>query len=235
MSALPASPRPIVGLRQVGLEITDDRAEKARREKPGPEGAGGILTDGRQLAQGGSGRRGDMAKLPADLLSDRLRLVRGGQSSRLSGVRGSTECVRAHVRDARGLPGRSGGGYRGRSAHLTSGCVSDESPPGLRDAKLAAGKRPKPVDGIARAAIPRSFHLEQSDHPLRAVRRPRGDDPPVGFAQRLRRPHAQILARVFGGLGGWSMRSHSPYDGAAVISVPSVESTYHGAPKPVEP
>jgi hypothetical protein len=41
----------VVGVRQPGLEITDDRAEKARREKPRPEGAGRILTDGRQLSR----------------------------------------------------------------------------------------------------------------------------------------------------------------------------------------
>ena len=30
----------MVGVHQAGLEITDDRAEKARREKPRPEGTG---------------------------------------------------------------------------------------------------------------------------------------------------------------------------------------------------
>jgi hypothetical protein len=37
----------VVGFRQAGLEITDDRAEKARREEPRPERTGRILTDGR--------------------------------------------------------------------------------------------------------------------------------------------------------------------------------------------
>jgi len=45
-------------------------AENARREQPGPEGTGRILTDGWQLSQGGSGRRGHTPKLPADLLAD---------------------------------------------------------------------------------------------------------------------------------------------------------------------
>ncbi len=76
------------GVRQTGLEITDDRAEKARGEKPWPERTGRILTDGRQLSQGGSGRRGHTAKLPADLLAHSLRLVGGGQPSRLGGIRG---------------------------------------------------------------------------------------------------------------------------------------------------
>ena len=132
----------MVGVRQAGLEITDDRAEKARREKPRPEGTGRILTDGRQLSQGGSGRRGHTAKLPADLLADSLRPVGGGQSSRLGGIRGGTQGVRAHMRDACGLPGRSGGGHRCGSAHLTSGGMSDETAAGLSDAKLATRKGP---------------------------------------------------------------------------------------------
>jgi hypothetical protein len=64
--------------------------------------------------------------------------------------------------------------------------MSDETAAGLSDAKLATGKGPKPGDGITGAAIPRSFRLEQSQHPLRAVRRPHRDDPPISFAQRLR-------------------------------------------------
>jgi hypothetical protein len=130
----------VVGVRQAGLEITDDRAEKAGREKPRPEGTGRILTDRRQLSQGGSGRRGHMAKLPADLLADSFRPVGGGQSSRLGGIRGGTQSVRAHMRDACGLPGRSGGGHRCGSAHVTSGGMSDETAAGLSDAKLATGK-----------------------------------------------------------------------------------------------
>ena len=129
-------------VRQAGLEITDDRAEKARCEKPRPEGTRRILTDGRQLSQGRSGRRGHMAKLPADLLADSLRPVGGGKSSRLGGIRGGTQSVRAHVRDACGLPGRSGGGHRCGSAHLTSGGMSDETTAGLPDAKLATSKGP---------------------------------------------------------------------------------------------
>ena len=80
----------VVGIRQAGLEIADDRAEKSRREKPGSERTGRILTDGWQLSQSGSGRRGHTAKLPADFFADRLRPVRGGQSSRFGGIRGGT-------------------------------------------------------------------------------------------------------------------------------------------------
>jgi hypothetical protein len=132
----------VVGDRQGGLEITDDRAEKARREKSRPEGTGRILTDGRQLSQGGSGRRGPTAKLPADLLADSLRPVGGGQSSRRGGIRGGTQGVRAHMRDACGLPGRSGGGHRCGSTHPTSGGMSNETAAGLSDAKRATRKGP---------------------------------------------------------------------------------------------
>jgi hypothetical protein len=132
----------VVGIRQARLEITDDRAEKAGREKPRPEGTGRILTDGRQLSQGGSGRRGNTAELPADLLADGLWPIRGRQSSRLGGVRGGAQGVRAHMRDARGLPGRSGGGHRCGTAHVTSSGVSDETAAGLRDAKLATSEGP---------------------------------------------------------------------------------------------
>jgi hypothetical protein len=38
----------VVGVRQAGLQLTDDRAEKARREQPRPEGTGRIRTDGRR-------------------------------------------------------------------------------------------------------------------------------------------------------------------------------------------
>jgi hypothetical protein len=127
---------------QAGLEVTDDRAEKAGREKPRPERTGRVLTDGRQLTQGGSNRHGHMVKLPSDLLADRPRPARGGQSRRLSGIRGGTQSVRAHMRDARGLPGGSGGGRRCRRAHVTSGGMSAETAAGLCDAKLATGKGP---------------------------------------------------------------------------------------------
>ena len=186
----------MVGVRQTGLEITNDRAEQTGGEKPRPEGTGRILTDGRELTQGGSGFSGHATKLPADLLADCVWRVGGGQSSRLGGVRGGTQGVRAHVGDACGLPSRSGGGHRRGSAHLTSGGMSDKPAAGLTDAELAIREGPQPGDGISRTAIPRSLRLEQSQHPLRAVRRPHRDDPAVSFAQCLRRTHTRILPRV---------------------------------------
>jgi hypothetical protein len=61
------------------------------------------------------------------------------------------------------------------------------------DVTLAASEGPAPGDRITRAAVARSFRLEQSQHPFRAIRRPRRDDPPVGLTQRLRRAHDGIL------------------------------------------
>jgi hypothetical protein len=46
------------------------------------------------------------------------------------------------MRDACGLPGRSGGGHRCGNAHLTSGGMSHETAAGLFDAKFATGKGP---------------------------------------------------------------------------------------------
>jgi hypothetical protein len=50
--------------------------------------------------------------------------------------------VRAHMRDACGLPGRAGGGHCCGSPHPTSGGMSDETAAGLSNAKLATGKGP---------------------------------------------------------------------------------------------
>jgi hypothetical protein len=54
----------------------------------------------------------------------------------------------AHMRDACGLSGRSGGGHRCGSAHLTRGGMSDETAAGLSDAELATSKGPQPNDRI---------------------------------------------------------------------------------------
>ena len=40
----------VLGVRQAGLEITDDRAQNAGREQPWPEGTGHVLSDGRKLS-----------------------------------------------------------------------------------------------------------------------------------------------------------------------------------------
>jgi hypothetical protein len=130
-----------------------------------------------------------MAQLPADLLADSLRPVTGGQSSRLRRICGGTQGMRPHMGDACGLPCSSGGG-RSDVAYLTGGGMSETVADSSCDVELATSKGAGPGDGITRAAIPRSFGLEQSQRPLRAVRRPHRDDPPVSFAQCLRRTHA---------------------------------------------
>jgi hypothetical protein len=130
------------GVVQVGLEITDDRAEKAPGQEARPERAIGTLADRRQLTQGGSDSRGEMAELPADLIGERVRPVRGGQCSRLGGIGGGTQGMSPHMGCGRGLPGGSGGGYRCRSSDLASGGVSGRKPEGLPDAELPTGEGP---------------------------------------------------------------------------------------------
>lgn len=110
--------------------------------RPRPEGSGRVVTDGRQLSQGGSGRRGHAGKLPADPLADGLPPVGSCQPSCLGGVGGRTEGVRAYVRNACGLAGRSRSGRRRRGAHLASGGMSDKTAARLSGAKLAPRKRP---------------------------------------------------------------------------------------------
>jgi len=181
----------VVPVRQVGLKITNDGAELSRGEKPRPERAGRVLTDGRELSQGHSGRCGHMAKLPANLLGDSLRPIRDGKSSCLGGVGGRSQGVRAHMCNGRGLSCRSGGGHGGRTAHLASSALTGEAAPDLlRDVELTAGKGPCPRDGITGTTVARSLGLEESQDSLRAVRCPHRDDASVGFAQRLRRAHA---------------------------------------------
>ena len=192
----PGSRRDGVGICQAGLELADDRAEKARREEPWSEGAGRILPDAGQLSQGHSGGRGHMVKLPADLLLGSLGAVGGGQSSRLGGIRGGAQRVRAHVSDACRLAGRSGGGHRCGVAHLARSDTRDKTAADLPcDVKLATRKGARPGDRIAGAAVTWGFRLEESQYPRRAVCRPRRHNPPLGFIQRLRRTHRRIVSQ----------------------------------------
>jgi hypothetical protein len=124
-------------------------------------------------------------------------LVGRGQTCGLGGIRGGTQRVRTHVGDGRGLPRGSGGRGSGGSVHLTSGAATDEPPADLfGDMELATSERPRPGDCVPGAAVLWSFRLEQAQHALSAVRRPRRDHPPVAFAQRLRRAHGNILAAL---------------------------------------
>ena len=183
-------------IRQAGLEITNDLAQKPRCEQPRPERTGSVLPDGRELSQDDSDRRGHVTKLPADLLTDCVWTIGGSQAGGLGGIRGGAQSVRAHMWDGCGLSGRFGGGHCCGSADLTSGAAILETTADLlRDVKLATSEGSRPGDRLTGPAIPRSFRLEQSQHPLSAVRRPHSDDPPVSFAQRLGRAHDSILPR----------------------------------------
>src|SRR5262245_37628239 len=139
-----------------------------------------------------------MSKLPANLLTDSVRAVGDRQPNRLGGIRGGTQGVRTHMGNARGLPRGSRGGRRCRRLDVAGGATSDEpaaDPYG--DAKFATSESPCPDDRVTRAAIAWSFGLEQPQDPLRTVRRPHRDDPPIGFAQRLRRNHAHQTRRSY--------------------------------------
>jgi hypothetical protein len=169
-----------VGVRQPGLQVTDDRALKTRRQQPWPERAGGILTEGREQSQGTLDGRGHVAQLPTDFVSHSDVLLGRGQTCCLAGIRGGTQSVRSHVRNGRRLPRGSGGCGRGRSPHVTSGAASDEPPADLvGDIELATSESSRPRDGVPGAAILWSLRLEQPQHPFSAVRRPRRDDSPV--------------------------------------------------------
>ena len=136
-----------------------------------------------------------MVELPPDLLADGLGSAGCGQAGRLGGIRGGTQGVRTHMGNARGLSRSSRGGRRCRSLNGASGATSDESAADqFGDAELATSESPCPQDRVTGPAIVRSFGLEQPQHPLCTVRRPHRDDPPIGFAQRLRRDHAHIFA-----------------------------------------
>jgi hypothetical protein len=185
----------MVGVRQGGLEVTDDGAQKAGCQQPRPERTRGILTDRREQSQGGLGRRGHVIKLPPDLLTDSRRPVVRGQTSRLGGISGGAQGVRAHMGNARGLPRGPGGGRRCGSLHVSSGATSVKPPADhFGHPQPATSERPRPGDRVARAAVPGSLSLEQPQHPFRAVRCPQRHDPSVGFTQRLGRAHAHILA-----------------------------------------
>ena len=193
----------VLDVRQAGLNLADELAEKARREEPRPERSGRILTDGRKPSQGGSDLCGYIAKLPADFLAGRLGSVGSGQSSRFGGIRGGTQSVSAHVGDRRSLPCGPGGGCCRGCTHVTSGATTDEAAADLLGHDVATSKGSRPRDRVPGAAILGSFGLEQPQHPLRAVCCPDRDDPPIAFAQRLRRARKRILLRPTLALHAW--------------------------------
>ena len=183
----------MVAVSQAGLKITEDRAEEVRCEEPRSERTGRVVTDRRQLPQGGSGRRRYVAELPADLIADSLWSVGCRQASGFGRVRGGAQGMRTHMRDGRGLSGSARSRRRCVTAHITRGRLANETTADLLcDAELAISKGAGPGDRIAGATVSGSFCLEQSEHSFWAVSG-RRDDPPVGLAQRLWRSHKPDL------------------------------------------
>lgn len=136
-----------------------------------------------------------MIKLPADLFTYSICPIRRGETSGLRGVRGGAEGMGAHMRSGCGLSGRSSGRRGCRSAYLARrDATCEAAADSLSDVKLAACKSPRAGKQITRTAIAWSGRLEDRQHPLCAVRRPRRDGPPVGFAECLRRAHTPILS-----------------------------------------
>ena len=147
------------------------------------------LIDSHRLAEAAESSpclQGYAAELPLDLLANSLRTIRGGQPHGLGGVRRGAQGMRTHVRDCCGLTGRSGGSGRRRAADLTRRGAGEPAADLLCDVKLATAERPCSRDGIAWPGIAWSFRLEQSEHSLGATSRPHRNDPPFGFAERLR-------------------------------------------------
>ena len=199
-----------IGVRQARFKVMDDRAEETRREESGPEGAGCILADGRQQPQSGSNRRGHVIKLPADLFPYSICPVRRGETSGLRGICSGTEGMGAHMRDGCGLSGRSSGRRGCRSAYLARwDATCETAADSLCYVKLAACESPRPDDQITRTAIPWSSRLKDLQHVLCAIRRPRGDGPPVGFGECLRRAHTTIFSAASSN-HGCSSRGRSP-------------------------
>jgi len=94
------------------------------------------------------------------------------------------------------LTGGAGSRRSCGSCHLAGRNTTDEPTTNLLSGvQLSSGKRPSAGDQCARTVVSWSFSLEQANHPLSTIGRPCGDDPPIGFAQRLRGPHPPTLGR----------------------------------------
>lgn len=124
-----------------------------------------------------------MGELPADLVIDGFWPVRSRQAGGFGGIRGSAECMRAHVADGYGLAGGSGNRRCGRSFYLSGRDRTGESAANfVGSVQFSAGERAGSGDGRAWAVIIRSFDLKQIENPLNTVRRPRSDATSIGFA-----------------------------------------------------
>jgi hypothetical protein len=131
-----------------------------------------------------------VVELPADLGFSGFRPVRVRKAGGCDGIRGGTECVRAHMADGDCLPGGSGRGRGGGSRYLThTDATGEPTTDLLGGASLSPGERPSPGDERPRAVIIWSLSLKEPEDPFDAVGGPCGDKTSVGFAERLRRSH----------------------------------------------
>jgi len=131
-------------------------------------------------------------ELPTNLCFTSIWLVGCGQPGGLRGVRGGAESVSAHVRDGRCLSGRSGGSHGcGGVSLLCWDATLEAATDPLGGAHIATCECPCPGYQFTRTSIAWSGRLEDVQHVLGAVRRPRRQRPPIGFAQRLRGRHSQ--------------------------------------------
>lgn len=71
------------------LEVTNDRAELTRCQKPRPERARPVLADGWKGLQGGADVCRQLSELPTDLVCGGLWPVRGRQAGGSDRIRGS--------------------------------------------------------------------------------------------------------------------------------------------------
>ena len=159
---------------------------------PGPSGPA------RSSPTEGSCNRADRASadslLSCHAISSPAASGRSGLASATALAAYAAAPRRAHMRHGSALPGGSRGSRCSLSACLACCLAALETPSDLAgDVKFAPGKRPGPCDGVSGTAVIRGLGFEDSEHSLRAVRCPGGDDPTFSLAERLRRRHAQSL------------------------------------------
>ena len=118
---------------------------------------------------------------------DGLGPIRSGQPGRFRCIGGRAESMRTHVSDAGGLCSSPCRSHGRRRAHRLRGSSGNEPSTYLTSGiEFTASERPGSSDGVTWSTICRSLRFEQGQHPLGAVRCPRGDLSTIRFAQRLR-------------------------------------------------
>jgi hypothetical protein len=113
-----------------------------------------------------------------------------------------------------GLSGRPSGRCRCRGLHFTRwDAINEAAADSLCDVKLAARENPRPGGSDHEGGYPWSRRLKNLQHVLCAIRRPRRDGPPVGFAECLR----ERIHRSFQpGAATWTLVGERRPDGCSV-------------------